>query len=176
MFILSDSPQKSSLLSSSRDSTYRDEDPTSASTRQLIDDMHTNGKTVYRSFTLSRNCKPLHSTYYSAFNNNNNNCNYNSNISKNYNNNNNNGNKSNVVNPSSSTQKLLKNEIQNSLPPNNPPTGFAIKKSSSCSSFLVDILFRGICPKRSKMKCILFLFFIISTFDLLLHLLFLFFH
>lgn len=132
--------------------------------------MHTNGKTVYRSFTLSRNCKPLHSTYYSAFNNNNN---YNSNISKNYNNNN--GNKSNVVNPSSSTQKLLKNEIQNSLPPNNPPTGFAIKKSSSCSSFLVDILFRGICPKRSKMKCILFFFFfIISTFDLLLHLLFLF--
>lgn len=118
--------------------------------------MHTNGKTVYRSFTLSRNCKPLHSTYYSAFNNNNN---YNSNISKNYNNNN--GNKSNVVNPSSSTQKLLKNEIQNSLPPNNPPTGFAIKKSSSCSSFLVDILFRGICPKRSKMKCILFFFFLL---------------
>ncbi|XP_075164277.1 tyrosine-protein kinase Abl isoform X2 [Haematobia irritans] len=38
-------PKRTSLLSSSRDSTYRDEDPTSASTRQLIDDMHTNGLT-----------------------------------------------------------------------------------------------------------------------------------
>lgn len=142
-----------SLLSSSRDSTYRDEDPTGASTRQLIDEMHTNGKTVYRSFTLSRTCKPSHSTFYSAFNNN-----YNNNISKNHNNNN----RSFVVNnPSSCTQKLQKNEIQNSVP-HNPTTGFAIKKSSSCSSFLVDILFRGICPKRSKTKCILFfLFFLV---------------
>ncbi|XP_061393514.1 tyrosine-protein kinase Abl [Musca vetustissima] len=38
-------PKRTSLLSSSRDSTYRDEDPTSASTRQLIDEMHTNGLT-----------------------------------------------------------------------------------------------------------------------------------
>ncbi|XP_073843318.1 tyrosine-protein kinase Abl isoform X2 [Musca autumnalis] len=128
-------PKRTSLLSSSRDSTYRDEDPSSASTRQLIDEMHTNGKTVYRSFTLSRTCKPLHSTFYSAFNNN-----YNNNISKNHNN----SNKSYVVNNSSScTQKLQKNEIQNSVPL-NPTTGFAIKKSSSCSSFLVDILFRGL--------------------------------
>uniref|UniRef100_A0A1I8NNX9 non-specific protein-tyrosine kinase n=1 Tax=Stomoxys calcitrans TaxID=35570 RepID=A0A1I8NNX9_STOCA len=140
-------PKRTSLLSSSRDSTYRDEDPTSASTRQLIDEMHTNGKTVYRSFTLSRTtCRPLHSTYYSASNNN-----YNNNISKNYcnnhnNNHNDNNNKSFVVNPPNSlcTQKLLKNEIQNSLPSNPPRTGFAIKKSSSCSSFLVDILFRGL--------------------------------
>ncbi|XP_019892876.2 tyrosine-protein kinase Abl isoform X3 [Musca domestica] len=138
-------PKRTSLLSSSRDSTYRDEDPTGASTRQLIDEMHTNGKTVYRSFTLSRTCKPSHSTFYSAFNNN-----YNNNISKNHNN----SNRSFVVNnPSSCTQKLQKNEIQNSVP-HNPTTGFAIKKSSSCSSFLVDILFRGICPKRSKTKCL----------------------
>ncbi|XP_073843323.1 tyrosine-protein kinase Abl isoform X7 [Musca autumnalis] len=38
-------PKRTSLLSSSRDSTYRDEDPSSASTRQLIDEMHTNGLT-----------------------------------------------------------------------------------------------------------------------------------
>ncbi|KAM7357516.1 tyrosine-protein kinase Abl isoform 2-T2 [Cochliomyia hominivorax] len=37
-------PKRTSLLSSSRDSTYRDED-NSASARQLIDEMHTNGLT-----------------------------------------------------------------------------------------------------------------------------------
>lgn len=166
-------------MSSSRDSTYRDED-NAASARQLIDEMHTNGKTVYKSFTLSRNCKPLHSTYYStttdnmAFNSNNNNC---YNYDDNENNNiafvvNNNG------GSSSCTQKLLNNckNIQNfnnttnsstitttktyrsanTASPTPPSAGFAIKKSTSCSSFLVDILFRGICPKRSKIKCILF--------------------
>lgn len=177
-------------MSSSRDSTYRDED-NAASARQLIDEMHTNGKTVYKSFTLSRNCKPLHSTYYSTTtdnmifnsdNKNNNNCN---NYDDNENNNiafvvnNNNG------GSSSCTQKLLNNckNIQNFNTTNNsstitttktyrsantasptpPSAGFAIKKSTSCSSFLVDILFRGICPKRSKIKCI-FIFYLFITF------------
>ncbi|XP_046808282.1 tyrosine-protein kinase Abl isoform X2 [Lucilia cuprina] len=54
-------PKRTSLLSSSRDSTYRDED-NSASARQLIDEMHTNG--------LSRDINNLNQRYDSENDNN----------------------------------------------------------------------------------------------------------
>ncbi|KAI9581341.1 hypothetical protein GQX74_012666 [Glossina fuscipes] len=134
-------PKRTSLLSTSRDSTYRDDDNTAASSsnnsslRHLNDDnaLHsTNGKTVYKSFTLSRNCKS-HSNYASTFNYHNSD-NYSQRLSKQIQNCNNKSNNTNIVRLSPPREQEQEQQ----------QTGFSIKKSSSCSSFLVDIFFRGL--------------------------------
>ncbi|XP_026832242.1 tyrosine-protein kinase Abl isoform X2 [Drosophila erecta] len=118
-------PKRTSLLSSSRDSTYREEDPATARCN-FIDDLSTNGihklKTAnYFSQTLSRNFKtqiPTHHTHQIR------------------------------------TQQQQQQSVQQQTVPlpvqqqqqqhqQQKHQQYSIKKSSSCSSFLYDILFRG---------------------------------
>ncbi|XP_030385258.1 tyrosine-protein kinase Abl isoform X6 [Scaptodrosophila lebanonensis] len=81
-------PKRTSLLSSSRDSTYREEDA-----RNFIDELNSNGSSNVFSQTLCRNFKTQ----------------------------------------TTPTQTQIRTQQQ-----------YSIKKSSSCSSFLYDILFRGL--------------------------------
>nr|XP_036670467.1 tyrosine-protein kinase Abl isoform X6 [Drosophila suzukii] len=118
-------PKRTSLLSSSRDSTYREEDPATARCN-FIDDLSTNGihklKTAnFFSQTLSRNFKtqiPTHHTHQIR------------------------------------TQLQQQQSVQQQSVPlpvqqqqqhqQQKQQQYSIKKSSSCSSFLYDILFRGL--------------------------------
>jgi len=109
-----------SLLSSSRDSTYREEE-----TRNFIDELNTNGSSSNFHFnsnsnnifiqTLSRNFKtqiPTHTQIRTQ-------------------------------QQQQQKQQLLQ-PVQQQQQQQKQHT-YSIKKSSSCSSFLYDILFRGIC-------------------------------
>ncbi|KAH8368845.1 hypothetical protein KR200_004418 [Drosophila serrata] len=132
-------PKRTSLLSSSRDSTYREEDPASARCN-FIDDLSTNGihklKTSnYFSQTLSRNFKTQ--------------------IPKHQHNNT-------QQQIRTQQQPLLQQQQQQQSVQQQPSVAqqqhlqhqqqqqqqqkqqYSIKKSSSCSSFLYDILFRGL--------------------------------
>ncbi|XP_036670465.3 tyrosine-protein kinase Abl isoform X5 [Drosophila suzukii] len=119
-------PKRTSLLSSSRDSTYREEDPATARCN-FIDDLSTNGihklKTAnFFSQTLSRNFKtqiPTHHTHQIR----------------------------------TQLQQQQQSVQQQSVPlpvqqqqqhQQQKQQQYSIKKSSSCSSFLYDILFRGL--------------------------------
>ncbi|XP_017080560.1 tyrosine-protein kinase Abl isoform X2 [Drosophila eugracilis] len=110
-------PKRTSLLSSSRDSTYREEDPATAR-NNFIDDLTTNGiaklKTAnYFSQTLSRNFKtqiPTHHTY--------------------------------QIRTQQQQQQTVPLPVQQQQ--QQKQQQYSIKKSSSCSSFLYDILFRGL--------------------------------
>ncbi|XP_033240880.1 tyrosine-protein kinase Abl isoform X5 [Drosophila pseudoobscura] len=144
-------PKRTSLLSSSRDSTYREEDPINASgggggggTNQrcnFIDDLNTNG--INTSTKFNRNC-----SYFSQT------------LSRNF--------KTQIpthqqqqqqqytpqqqirtahVQPVQQQQTLAQKQAQPQplpLPQQKQQQQYSIKKSSSCSSFLYDILFRGL--------------------------------
>ncbi|KAH8380086.1 hypothetical protein KR009_008869 [Drosophila setifemur] len=121
-------PKRTSLLSSSRDSTYREEDPAAARCN-YIDDLSTNGipklKTAnYFSQTLCRNFKTQIPTHHHT--------------------------------QQIRTQLLQQQQHhhqqsvplpmlqQQQQPQQQKQQQYSIKKSSSCSSFLYDILFRGL--------------------------------
>ncbi|XP_016980718.1 tyrosine-protein kinase Abl isoform X2 [Drosophila rhopaloa] len=118
-------PKRTSLLSSSRDSTYREEDPANAR-GNFIDDLSTNGihklKTAHNfSQTLSRNFKtqiPTHHTH--------------------------------QIRTQQQQQFVLQQSVplpvqqQHQQQQQQKQQQYSIKKSSSCSSFLYDILFRGL--------------------------------
>ncbi|XP_043646482.1 tyrosine-protein kinase Abl isoform X5 [Drosophila teissieri] len=119
-------PKRTSLLSSSRDSTYREEDPANARCN-FIDDLSTNGihklKTAnYFSQTLSRNFKtqiPTHHTHQIRT----------------------------LQQQQSVQQQTVPLPVQQQQQPQHQKQKqqqYSIKKSSSCSSFLYDILFRGL--------------------------------
>lgn len=108
-----------SLLSTSRDSTYRDDD-----SRNLIDEHNTNGSSIF--FNLQQQLQkqlqkqtPIQPQPYNV-----------------------------VVQPSTTTPNNNTNKRcktnSYTLCTTPPPPQYSIKKSSSCSSFLIDILFRGI--------------------------------
>ncbi|XP_004524557.1 tyrosine-protein kinase Abl isoform X3 [Ceratitis capitata] len=109
-------PKRTSLLSTSRDSTYREDE-----SRNLIDEHNTNGSSIF--FNLQQQLQkqlqkqtPIQPQPY------------------------------NVVpstNPNNNTNKRCKTNSY-TLCTTPPPPQYSIKKSSSCSSFLIDILFRGI--------------------------------
>ncbi|XP_039229944.1 tyrosine-protein kinase Abl isoform X6 [Drosophila yakuba] len=119
-------PKRTSLLSSSRDSTYREEDPATARCN-FIDDLSTNGihklKTAnYFSQTLSRNFKtqiPTHHTHQI---------------------------RTQLQQQQSVQQQTVPLPVQQQQPQHQKQKQqqYSIKKSSSCSSFLYDILFRGL--------------------------------
>ncbi|XP_016965968.1 tyrosine-protein kinase Abl isoform X2 [Drosophila biarmipes] len=122
-------PKRTSLLSSSRDSTYREEDPATARCN-FIDDLSTNGihklKTAnYFSQTLSRNFKtqiPTHHTHQIRT-------------------------QQLQQQQQSVQQQSVPLPVQQQQPPQHQQQKqqqYSIKKSSSCSSFLYDILFRGL--------------------------------
>ncbi|XP_022227278.2 tyrosine-protein kinase Abl isoform X2 [Drosophila obscura] len=140
-------PKRTSLLSSSRDSTYREEDPISASgggsgTNQrcnFIDDLNTNGintsTKLHRNFsyfsqTLSRNFKTQIPTHQQQ--------------------------QQQQYTPQEQHQQQIRTaHVQLPVPLKQPlplpqqqqqqkQQQYSIKKSSSCSSFLYDILFRGL--------------------------------
>ncbi|XP_017488901.1 PREDICTED: tyrosine-protein kinase Abl isoform X3 [Rhagoletis zephyria] len=111
-------PKRTSLLSTSRDSTYRDDE-----SRNLIDEHNTNGSSIF--FNLQQQLQkqlqkqtPIQPQPYNV-----------------------------VVQPSTTptnnTNKRCKTNSY-TLCTTPPPPQYSIKKSSSCSSFLIDILFRGI--------------------------------
>ncbi|XP_039149606.1 tyrosine-protein kinase Abl isoform X6 [Drosophila simulans] len=122
-------PKRTSLLSSSRDSTYREEDPANARCN-FIEDLSTNGihklKTAnYFSQTLSRNFKtqiPTHHTHQIR------------------------------TQQQQQQQQSVQQQQQQTVPlsvqqqphQQQKQQQYSIKKSSSCSSFLYDILFRGL--------------------------------
>ncbi|XP_043861871.1 tyrosine-protein kinase Abl isoform X5 [Drosophila santomea] len=121
-------PKRTSLLSSSRDSTYREEDPATARCN-FIDDLSTNGihklKTAnYFSQTLSRNFKtqiPTHHTHQI---------------------------RTQLQQQQSVQQQTVPLPVQQQQQQpqhqKQKQQQYSIKKSSSCSSFLYDILFRGL--------------------------------
>ncbi|XP_032574048.1 tyrosine-protein kinase Abl isoform X5 [Drosophila sechellia] len=120
-------PKRTSLLSSSRDSTYREEDPANARCN-FIDDLSTNGihklKTAnYFSQTLSRNFKTQIPTQHTH-----------------------------QIRTQQQQQQQSVQQQQQTVPlsvqqqphQQQKQQQYSIKKSSSCSSFLYDILFRGL--------------------------------
>ncbi|XP_037718229.1 tyrosine-protein kinase Abl isoform X2 [Drosophila subpulchrella] len=119
-------PKRTSLLSSSRDSTYREEDPAAARCN-FIDDLSTNGihklKTAnFFSQTLSRNFKtqiPTHHTHQI---------------------------RTQLQQQQSVQQQSVPLPVQQQQQQHQQQKQqqYSIKKSSSCSSFLYDILFRGL--------------------------------
>jgi len=123
-----------SLLSSSRDSTYREEDPATARCN-FIDDLSTNGihklKTAnFFSQTLSRNFKtqiPTHHTHQI---------------------------RTQLQQQQSVQQQSVPLPVQQQQQQHQQQKQqqYSIKKSSSCSSFLYDILFRGISSTESIAK------------------------
>ncbi|XP_017087539.2 tyrosine-protein kinase Abl isoform X1 [Drosophila bipectinata] len=113
-------PKRTSLLSSSRDSTYREEDP-SAQRCNFIDDLTTNGITKmknvnYFSQTLSRNFKTQIPTHHTQQ----------------------------IRTQQQLQQQSVQHPVQQQQQQQQKQQQYSIKKSSSCSSFLYDILFRGL--------------------------------
>ncbi|BFF99654.1 tyrosine-protein kinase Abl [Drosophila madeirensis] len=136
-------PKRTSLLSSSRDSTYREEDPISATGGNqrcnFIDDLNTNGITNTSPKSVHRNC-----SYFSQT------------LSRNF--------KTQIPTPHQQQQQYTPQHQQQQpirtahvqlpvtvpLPPQKQQQ-YSIKKSSSCSSFLYDILFRGLARDISSL-------------------------
>ncbi|KAH8408096.1 hypothetical protein KR222_003460, partial [Zaprionus bogoriensis] len=116
-------PKRTSLLSSSRDSTYREED----AARNFIDELNTNGSKSHFHFnsnsnnifsqTLSRNFKTQIPTQTQIRT-------------------------QQQQQQQQQKQQLLQQPVQQSV--QQQQQTYSIKKSSSCSSFLYDILFRGL--------------------------------
>ncbi|XP_033160861.1 tyrosine-protein kinase Abl isoform X2 [Drosophila mauritiana] len=123
-------PKRTSLLSSSRDSTYREEDPANARCN-FIDDLSTNGihklkTTNFFSQTLSRNFKtqiPTHHTHQIRTQ----------------------QQQQQQQQSVQQRQQTVPLSVQQQQPhQQQKQQQYSIKKSSSCSSFLYDILFRGL--------------------------------
>ncbi|XP_034136657.1 tyrosine-protein kinase Abl isoform X4 [Drosophila guanche] len=141
-------PKRTSLLSSSRDSTYREEDPISATNQRcnFIDDLNTNGITNTSTKSVHRNC-----SYFSQT------------LSRNF--------KTQIPTPHQQQQQQqqqytpqhqqqqpirtahvqLPVTVIVPLPQQKQQQQYSIKKSSSCSSFLYDILFRGLARDISSL-------------------------
>lgn len=106
-----------SLLSTSRDSTYREDD-----SRNLIDEHNTNGSSIF--FNLQQQLQkqlqkqtPIQPQPYNVVS---------------------------TTTPNNNTNNKRCKTNSYTLCTTPPPPQYSIKKSSSCSSFLIDILFRGI--------------------------------
>lgn len=108
-----------SLLSTSRDSTYREDD-----SRNLIDEHNTNGSSIF--FNLQQQLQkqlqkqtPIQPQLYNVVS-------------------------TTTTTPNNNTNNKRCKTNSYTLCTTPPPPQYSIKKSSSCSSFLIDILFRGI--------------------------------
>ncbi|XP_017128247.1 tyrosine-protein kinase Abl isoform X6 [Drosophila elegans] len=124
-------PKRTSLLSSSRDSTYREEDPANAR-GNFIDDLTTNGIHKFKtansfSQTLSKNFKtqiPTHHTHQIRTQQQ--------------------QQQQQFVQQQSVPLPVQQQHQQHQQQQQQKQQQYSIKKSSSCSSFLYDILFRGL--------------------------------
>ncbi|XP_049313461.1 tyrosine-protein kinase Abl isoform X4 [Bactrocera dorsalis] len=112
-------PKRTSLLSTSRDSTYREDD-----SRNLIDEHNTNGSSIF--FNLQQQLQkqlqkqtPIQPQPYNVVS-------------------------TTTTTPNNNTNNKRCKTNSYTLCTTPPPPQYSIKKSSSCSSFLIDILFRGI--------------------------------
>ncbi|XP_069967607.1 tyrosine-protein kinase Abl isoform X2 [Bactrocera oleae] len=112
-------PKRTSLLSTSRDSTYREDD-----SRNLIDEHNTNGSSIF--FNLQQQLQkqlqkqtPIQPQPYNVVS-------------------------TTTTTPNNNTNNKRCKTNSYTLCTTPPPPQYSIKKSSSCSSFLIDILFRGL--------------------------------
>ncbi|XP_067613126.1 tyrosine-protein kinase Abl isoform X4 [Eurosta solidaginis] len=115
-------PKRTSLLSTSRDSTYREDD-----SRNLIDEHNnTNGSSIFFNLQqqlqkqLQKQPTPIPQQSYNVVL------------------------QSNAQTNNTNNNKRCKTNSYTLCTTTPPPPQYSIKKSSSCSSFLIDIFFRGI--------------------------------